>query len=225
MKKLLLLGGLLSCTAILPGPQFWLQPEKFIVKLGETVNTRFYTGENYLGANWDGNGSGIKALRLYYADVTDDLQDELSDSTGSDSLQLSFFEEGTMMLACIMQSADSTGPENNAKTLVQVGNDPTDTYKRQTLLTVDIIPSENPYRLRDAQKLKVKLYFQKKPLTNTSVQLWHRNNGQTVKTELKTDKKGEVEFPVFTTGSWMISTVKSVDRHSYRGSLTWGYVR
>lgn len=225
MKKLLLLGGLLSCTAPVTGPGFWLQPEKFIVRPGEPVNIRLYTGDDYAGANWSGNGSTVKTLRLYYADVTDDLQAQLSDSTASDSLQLSFFEEGTMMLACITQKADSTGTENNAKTIVQVGNDATETYKRQTLLPLDIVPQENPYRLRDAGKLKVRVYFEKKPLANTSVQLWHRNNGQTVKTDLETDKKGEVEFPVFTMGRWMISTVKSVDRHSYRGSLTWGYVR
>ena len=221
MKKLLLLGGLLSCTAPVTGPSFWLQPEKFIVRLGEPVNTRFYTGDDYVGANWSGKNSAVKTLRLYYADVTDDLQEQLSDRTASDSLQLSFFEEGTMMLACITQSADSNGLENNAKTIVQVGNDATDTYKRQTLLPLDIIPQENPYRLRDAAKLKVRLYFQKKPLAGASVQLWHRNNDQSVKTELETDTMGEIEFPVFTTGHWMISTVTD----KYKGSLTWGYVR
>lgn len=223
MKKLLLLG-LLSCTALVPGHEFWLHPEKFIVATGEPVNIKLVTGQDYEGVNWNGNGSNVKALRLYYANVTDDLHGQVSDSTSSDSLQLSFFEEGTMMLAFIGQKAGSDGEsnyENNAKTMVQVGKKLTNTYKTQTILPVDIVPDENPYSLLDGERLKARLYFQKKPLANTPVQLWHRNNDKTVKTALQTNNKGEIEFPVFTNGRWMISTVKN--KHS--GSLTWGYVK
>ncbi|HYF31422.1 MAG TPA: DUF4198 domain-containing protein [Chitinophagaceae bacterium] len=131
---------------------------------------------------------------------------------------------------------DSMGRElyqRSAKTLVQVGEKLTDTYKKQTTLPVDIIPDENPYSLRDGERLKVRVLFHKKPLPNAAVKVWHRNNEQTVKHEFRTNQKGELEFPVFTSGRWMVSTVKMtrLQKHpranwqSYWGSLTWGYVR
>ena len=109
----------------------------------------------------------------------------------------------------------------------------TNTYKKHTSLPIDIIPEENPYSLRDGEKLKVRIFFEKKPLANTLVRVWHRNNDQTVKRELRTDEKGEIEFPVFVYGRWMVSTVKMLRLHddpkadwqSYWGSLTWGYLR
>jgi uncharacterized GH25 family protein len=237
MKKLLLLGALMSCTALIPGREFWLHPEKFIYKIGERINIKFLHGENYEGKNWSGTRSGIKALKLYYANVTDDCQDQLSEAAQGDSLQMAFFEEGTMMFTFTGQNepganaGDST--VHSAKTLVQVGNKMTPTFKRQTQLPIDIIPADNPFGLTDGKKLKVKLYFQKKPLANTAVLLWHRNNEQTVKRELLTDNKGEVEFPIFIAGRWMISTAKIVNagketnggRLHYLGSLTWGYMR
>jgi uncharacterized GH25 family protein len=224
MKKLLLLGGLLSCTAPIPGHEFWLQPERFIVNPGEPVKTHLYAGANYEGGNWSGGTANVTTLRLYYANVTDDLHKQLSATTASDPLQIAVFEEGTILFACIARDSDSanTGDyELNAKTMVQVGRKYTNTFRRQTLLPLDFIPEEHPYKLNDAEKLKVKLYFQKKPLAGATIQLWHRNNEQTVKRELVTDDKGLVEFPVFTTGRWMLSAVKD----KFKGTLTWGYVK
>lgn len=229
MKKLLLLGALLSCTSLIPGREFWLHPEKFIYRTGERINIKFLHGENYEGQNWRGNRSSIKSLQLYYANVTDDCQDQLSEAEQGDSLQMSFFEEGTMMFTFTGQNERDAETSDAyihcAKTLVQVGKKLTATFKRQTQLPVDIVPNDNPFSLLDGKKLKVKLYFEKKPMAHTAVLLWHRNNDQTVKRELLTDEKGEVEFPVFVTGRWMISTVKTVDATTYLGSLTWGYLR
>jgi hypothetical protein len=47
------------------------------------------------------------------------------------------------------------------------------------------------------------------------------SHDKTLKTELQTNDKGEIEFPVFTNGRWMISAVKN----RYLGSLTWGYLK
>ncbi|HEY0676760.1 MAG TPA: DUF4198 domain-containing protein [Chitinophagaceae bacterium] len=132
--------------------------------------------------------------------------------------------------------SDSGGREyyqRCVKTLVQVGDKKTSTYKKRTSLAVDIVPEENPYSLNDGEKLKVKLYFQNKPMVNALVRVWHRNNEQTVKRDLQTNDEGEIEFPVFVYGRWMISSVKMVRLEkdpkatwqSYWGSLTWGYIR
>jgi uncharacterized GH25 family protein len=267
MKKCILLSGLMLVTALLSGHEFWLHPDRFIYRPGEPVNIRLMVGENYEGANWSGTRSKVQDLKLYYANVTDDCAGQLSDTARGDSLQMAFYEPGTMMLTFRNHSSfieldaqkfneylqedglqeaisyraahgetDSVGREyyqRSVKTLIQVGDKYTNTFKKQTSLPIDIIPLENPYALRDGEKMNVKVLFRQKPLANAMVRLWHRNNGQTVARELRTNDKGELNVQVFTYGRWMLSTVKmerltndpKADWQSYWGSLTWGYLR
>src|SRR5215813_8155756 len=80
------------------GHEFWIQPNKFIYKRGETVNLRFRVGEKFIGDNWTGDKDKVNSLRLYFDDVTDkDLDDNLGGNTG-DSLQLALLDEGTVMV-------------------------------------------------------------------------------------------------------------------------------
>jgi uncharacterized GH25 family protein len=61
--------------------------------------------------------------------------------------------------------------------------------------------------------------------------VWQRNNNQTTRQQYFTNRKGEISFTVFTTGKWMVSTVKMMPTEndpqanwqSYWGSCTWGY--
>lgn len=266
MKKILLSAGLIFISAWLSGHEFWLHPNKFIYRPGETVNLRLMVGENYEGVNWSGTRSRVRSFRLYYADVMDDCANQLSEEKG-DSAQMAFFEEGTMMFTfnnhnsfieleaakfneylhedglqeaidyrALHNQQDSIGREyyqRSVKTLIQVGGKFTNTFKKQTSLPIDIVPQENPYKLRDGEKLPVNVYFKGRPWANAPLKLWHRNNEQTVKTELRTNEKGEADFPVFVYGRWMLSAVKiehldndpKAQWQSYWGSMTWGYLR
>jgi hypothetical protein len=118
-----------------------------------------------------------------------------------------------------------------AKTLLQVGDVKDKTFATATALPVDIIPSFNPYELKNRELLRAKIFYKKSPLINALVKVWHRINNKTQKKELRSDQNGEIVFPVTTKGKWMISTVKMErlvdnpigDWQSYWGSLTWGY--
>src|SRR5258705_2209488 len=118
-----------------------------------------------------------------------------------------------------------------AKTLIQVSDVKDQTFGITTSMPVDIIPSSNPYQLKDKELLRVKVYYNKSPLVNSLVKLWHKVNNKTEKKELMTDSNGEIVFRITTKGAWMISTVKMerlidnpvADWQSYWGSLTWGY--
>ena len=78
--------------------EFWIQPDKFIYKRGETINLKFLAGENFAGVNWNGNNEKVQAMHLYFADVVDsNLKDNLTDNKG-DSVQFSIYEEGTAMV-------------------------------------------------------------------------------------------------------------------------------
>lgn len=129
---------------------------------------------------------------------------------------------------------DSTGYEyyqRCAKAIIQVGKTRDNTYKATTGMPVDIIPQYNPYSLNNEDSIRVKILFEKNPLQNALVKVWHRQNDTTIKKEMLTDENGEIVFPVITSGRWMVSTVKMIrlendsraDWQSYWGSLTWGY--
>lgn len=129
---------------------------------------------------------------------------------------------------------DSMGREyyqRCSKTLVQIGSIQNNVYKTATSLPLDIIPQSNPYQLKDGDTLKAKLFFQKKPLANALVKVWHRAGGQSKMTDLSTDENGLVAFPVYVNGQWMISSVHMIrlDKdpkaqwQSYWGSYVWGY--
>ena len=129
---------------------------------------------------------------------------------------------------------DSAGREfyqRCAKTIIQVGSIKTKTFSEDSDLPLEIIPVSNPYQLKLKDTFHVKLFFQKEPLKNSLVKIWHRENKNSITIELTTDENGTISFPVKTSGNWMISTVKmirlendpKVQWQSYWGSLTWGY--
>ncbi|HEU5168789.1 MAG TPA: DUF4198 domain-containing protein [Chitinophagaceae bacterium] len=118
-----------------------------------------------------------------------------------------------------------------AKTLLQVGAVKDQTSGINTSMPIDIVPSANPYELKNKALFRAKIFYKGSPLTNALVKIWHRNKKETKIIELRPDANGEIVFPISLSGKWMISTVKMerlfdnpiADWQSYWGSLTWGY--
>ncbi len=98
MKKYFLLFSVLLCSLLILAHEFWLQPDKFIYKRGETINLRFMVGENFEGENWSGNRDRVQSLNFYFGGVKDSCRQGLSDKKG-DSLQIALYDEGTAMLS------------------------------------------------------------------------------------------------------------------------------
>jgi len=80
------------------GHEFWIQPDKFIYKRGETTNIKFLVGENFTGENWNGDKDKVNNLTLYFDDVADKKLDDALGLNKGDSLQLAMFDEGTVMV-------------------------------------------------------------------------------------------------------------------------------
>jgi uncharacterized GH25 family protein len=129
---------------------------------------------------------------------------------------------------------DSVGREfyqRSVKTIVQVGALKTPVYKKKTTLPVDIIPLSHPYQLKNGDSLTVKVLFKDESLINTKLRVWHKLMGRVITSSLLSNEKGEISFPVSTTGEWMVSCVTMIrltddpkaQWQSYWGSVTWGY--
>ena len=244
--------------------EFWLEPQQYLFSRADEINIRFRVGENFTGNNWTGNRQKINTLKLFYADITDDLSDALSDDEG-DSLQFSIHEEGTAMIAFNSSNAlieldaakfnayinkeglynaidlrkqrnetDSIGREyyqRCVKTIVQVGAIKTNIYKKQTSLPVDIIPLSHPYQLKNGDSITVQVLFKGETLSNTKIHTWHKLPTGVTTNNYMSNAKGEIRFPVTTSGEWMVSCVQMIRLEgdtkaiwqSYWGSLTWGY--
>src|SRR6187401_3070200 len=82
-----------------------------------------------------------------------------------------------------------------AKTLLQVGKAKDQTFRIATPMPIDIIPSSNPYQLKNKEWLRVKFYYKGSPLPNTLIKTWHRVKNKTVTKNLTTDSEGEIVFP------------------------------
>jgi uncharacterized GH25 family protein len=244
--------------------EFWLEPQQYIFSRGDEINIRLKVGEGYHGENWKGNREKTNELKLYYADVEDDLKEGLTNDEG-DSLQFTMYEEGTAMITFNNYNSfieleatkfleylqedgltsaieyreqhnekDSAGKEyyqRSVKTIVQVGSNKTDVYKKQTTLPIDIIPLAHPYSLQNKQSLKVKILYKGMPLTNHKIRVWHKQINTVADSSYTSDASGEISFPVTTNGEWMVSCVNMVrltndakaQWQSYWGSCTWGY--
>jgi uncharacterized GH25 family protein len=98
MKKCLVFITVMLTSFLMQGNEFWIMPNKFIYNSGETVNVRFFTGDNFNGKNWEGNRSKIHSLFFYWSDVNDSCNQHISTLPG-DSLNISVIDEGTAMLA------------------------------------------------------------------------------------------------------------------------------
>ncbi|CAG5075039.1 hypothetical protein DYBT9623_05556 [Dyadobacter sp. CECT 9623] len=117
------------------------------------------------------------------------------------------------------------------KTLIQVDDEKDNSYAINTGMRLEIIPDKNPYAQKSTKPISFKILFDNKPLKDALVLAWHMVEGKTSHTTVRSDKNGEVTFPINPTGKWMISAVHMVtnsntrhaDWQSYWGSYTFGY--
>ena len=119
-----------------------------------------------------------------------------------------------------------------AKTIIQIGDKTDKTFKRNTGMELELMPLNNPYTLKDGDKMTVKVLFQGKPLVNKMVVTWRKSaTVKTVHEKYYTDAKGNISFPLNQRGQWMVSTVQMIplvnnpegNYQSYWGNLTFGF--
>jgi uncharacterized GH25 family protein len=121
--------------------------------------------------------------------------------------------------------------QRSVKTLIQIGKNFTEDYKKETSLILDIIPLQNPYDLKNEKSLNVKVLFKKEALANHMLKVWYMHLGKLKHEDIQTNDQGEITIPITKVGKYMISTVKMIrlendakaDWQSYWASLTFGY--
>lgn len=154
----------------------------------------------------------------------------------ADSFQLYLEEDGLdNVIAARQQRGETAKPSRElyqrcVKTLVQVGDQPTGTFAKNTGIPLEITPVGNPYAQHPGQMADFQLLFMNKPLPGALVRYWNRSTtNQLLQEEQRSDGRGRVRFRL-RAGSNMVSVVRMIpaqdtaqaDWHSYWGSLTFG---
>ncbi len=180
------------------------------------IRARFTTAGNHLIAFNNTN----KSIALQAGEFNDYLREEGLDDILQTRLQNNDTATGgrEVYQRCV-------------KTLFQVGGKNDTTYKVNTGMRLELIPTANPYEIKQVDSLGFKVLFDNQPVNNALVLVWNVIKGKTSVLKLRSDQNGSIRFAINKTGRWMISSVKMVphanrkeaDWQSYWGSYTFGY--
>lgn len=100
-RKLVFTWILTLIVALASAHEFWLQPRKYRLTVGEELKCNFKVGENFEGEDWDLKRHKVEKLELHQGVKATDLK-KLVKADGRDRITLKMNEEGTQLVA--MQS-------------------------------------------------------------------------------------------------------------------------
>lgn len=253
---------LASAWMVFTSHEFWLAPNQFRLKLGQTVQLDMLVGEDFHGEMWGARIKRTQSVSHYFGKEKEDLTAQAL-ATDSTAIEFKCKKAGTHLLAMRSNNSfieleaekfnaylEEDGIENIlalrekqnqldkpsrefyqrcAKTLLQVGQKTDNTYAINCGMPLEIMPLQNPYRLKVGDKLSVKILFEGKPLPDAVVRSWQKaDETKTNQGRFRTNAQGIAEIELNAKGFWMISLVRMVettdksqaDYQSYWGSLT-----
>ena len=114
------------------------------------------------------------------------------------------------------------------KTIFQVGDKQTDSFKIAFGYAVELVPQQNPYSLKSGETIEVLCLKDGKPLTNQFVMSGYEKDGKAVAAKnVRSNKKGIAKIKLSEKGKWFIkfiqmqkSTEKGFDYESKWTTLT-----
>ena len=96
----------------------------------------------------------------------------------------------------------------HVKAILQVGKRQTDDYKTVLGYPVELIPQQNPYKLKKGDTIEILCLKDGKPLAGQVVLAGREVNGKLVTApELRSDAKGIVKLPLVGPGKWYVKFI------------------
>ena len=96
----------------------------------------------------------------------------------------------------------------HVKALLQVGKKQTDDYKTVLGYPVELVPQQNPYRLKTGDTLEILCLKDGKPLAGQVVLAGREDNGKVVAApELRSDKNGIIKLRLDGVGKWYVKFI------------------
>ena len=99
----------------------------------------------------------------------------------------------------------------HVKAILQVGKKQTDDYKTILGYPVELVPQQNPYKLKKGDTMEVLCLKDGKPLADQVVLAGREEKGKlTLAPELRSDKKGIIELKLDGSGKWYVKFINIV---------------
>lgn len=96
----------------------------------------------------------------------------------------------------------------HVKAIMQVGNKQTDDYKTVLGYPVELVPQQNPYKLKKGDTIDILCIKDGKPLVNQVVLAGREESGKIKPTpELRSDSKGFVKLKLDGSGKWYVKFI------------------
>lgn len=96
----------------------------------------------------------------------------------------------------------------HVKAILQVGDKQTDDYKTVLGYPVELVPQQNPYKLKKGATIEILCLKDGKPLANQVVLAGREENGKlVVSPDLRSDAKGIVKVPLSGAGKWYVKFI------------------
>lgn len=96
----------------------------------------------------------------------------------------------------------------HVRAIFQVGNSFTEDYKKPLGYAVEIIPQQNPYKLKAGQMIDVLCTLDGKPLVNQYVLAASESNGKvSLEASYRTDKNGIAKVQLSSKGMWYVKFI------------------
>lgn len=263
-KISLILLGICTITFASLAHEFWLLPQKFLLKINESTVIDINVGENFTGKSWGGKKDRIAKLTHYSQNGQEEILGNVAENN-TNQIKVVFKTAGNHLVAFNntnkfielealkfndylkeegLDNALAFRKEQNllevkgrefyqrcVKTLLQVSDKQDDSYKINTGMRLELIPTANPYMTISPKQLTFEVLFDNQIQANALVLVWQKINGKVNMKKYRTDADGKVIFPFVAKGNWMISTVKMIphtdtkeaDWQSFWGSYTFGF--
>ncbi|MBA3439949.1 MAG: DUF4198 domain-containing protein, partial [Pyrinomonadaceae bacterium] len=122
-------------------------------------------------------------------------------------------EEGLNQIIALRQQSGEDKTEGRErysrylKSLLKVGDRNTDVYNRIVGHRLELVPQANPYELKVGDPLKVRVYFDGKPLSGAKIFAYSREAGQVFTQSATTSGDGSMSFTLDRPGQWLIRLV------------------
>jgi uncharacterized GH25 family protein len=220
--------------------EFWLEPQKFLLSIGEKIGFRVFVGENFTGEEVDFTKFEVSKFTHHSATGLQNTKGNLTEQNLSDFLK--FDAEGNHLIAFNNSNKDieleadkfneylkDDGLDNVLafrKKHGQLNKKGTEKYQRcaKTLLQVGSI-HDNTYKINTGMKLEIipeqnpytndksltfKILFDNKPLKNALVVVWQKEIEKPNKRNFRSNASGKVTFSFEQKGVWMVSCVNMV---------------
>lgn len=97
-KKILLTSVLMGVVTLVWAHEFWLQPDKFLLKIGETIDIRIFVGENFQGEKWPDTKDKIVKLMHYSGVSEEEIVSKVPDNDHK-RINISFQTAGNHLIA------------------------------------------------------------------------------------------------------------------------------